>query len=127
MVKIFEKDGKVNIVDDMNVVAGFAAAGICCETFGYCFAPREIIDYKELFTEEYYPESPLAFPQTVENQDRYQFDTRYYKVQEGMAQFRLKGYGQPDVYLIFFNIHEGYYMHNFDFCKGETIIISDEL
>ena len=40
MIKIFEKDGKTNFVDDRNLVVGYSTERDCCEDFGWFITPN---------------------------------------------------------------------------------------
>jgi len=41
-MRIFEKDGKINFVDENNVIVGFDYSACCCEQFGYIIADQMI-------------------------------------------------------------------------------------
>lgn len=38
-MRIFDRDSKLNFVDDHNAVLGFDSYQSCCETWGYFFDP----------------------------------------------------------------------------------------
>jgi len=129
-MKIFDNDGKVNFVDENNVLVGFDSYQDCCESFGWFLdsTPHEdgeivgdLVDEKAL--------------------DGYVFDTEYFVEctsggDEGnMAIFRLvsryadnttvwgksQAAANPPVYLHLYNHHNGYYSHGFVFSKPLVI------
>ena len=121
MIKVFKTDSKVNIVDDTNVFVGYDTSQHCCETADYWFFEQE-------------PKGGIYKPAETQNDHLiegypYVFDISYFKEQkydnygeiENTAIFRLIDDKNefPDVYLVLYNCHNGYYSHGFEFGKGE--------
>tara|TARA_R110000803_G_scaffold51154_2_gene105877 strand:+ start:144 stop:518 length:375 start_codon:yes stop_codon:yes gene_type:complete len=110
-MKIFNKDYKVNFVDDNNVVVGFDDSQNCCENFGWSIT-KEIPTYTGNASTE--PDEPdtegylfdVLFYEEVHPQDKY-FDCG------GMVVFKLTKKGEDNLYLSLYNSHNGYYSHGF--------------
>ena len=117
-MKQFDKDGKINFVDENNVFAGFDNSSSCCESFGWLLT-RDI-------------------PTKIENEDPrladgndYVFDVGYCNkstITEDLdcgdsVTFKMysKSNSSDVLYLTFFNCHNGYYGHGFEFKIGEEI------
>ena len=104
-MKIFERGGKINFVDENNVFVGFDNNQNCCEDFGYSISldfPKELIRGTRGL-----------------NLDGFVFDVNFYERASelnveggGTAVFRLtKGFDQA--FLLLWNSHNGYYSHGF--------------
>ena len=121
-MKIFERTSKsgwgnrLNVVDENNVVVGYSYDSQCCENFGYYFTKKEPIKLHEEPIEE------KSF-----DHNGYVFDIRYNKdipwsedYDEGVAtSFKLTKQGQPDIFLVLYNHHNGYYAHGWDMKNSE--------
>jgi len=117
-MKIFNNDGKINFVDDNNVLIGFDNCQQCCESFGWFVCsnePTEIVEEENA--------------EGIETEG-YQFDTNYFKelslggghLECEVAIFRL-GKDGSEIYLALYNSHNGYYSRGFDMSVGgETIV-----
>jgi len=113
-MKTFERDGKINFVDDANVLVGFDNESCCCEQFGHFFSwkfPAKIDDVKEEI-----------------DADGFNFDREFFKEVSGddfdcggMAVFRLTK-GDEEIFLSLFNAHNGYYSHGFRVTVGGITI-----
>ena len=129
MIKIFEKDGKINFVDDENTLVGFDYHQSCCEDFGWFMTKEEPttinidtkdkIDHENLDLSEYLSE--------------YLFDKGYFKMdsvtgydQHNYVLFRLKK-NEEVIYLMLYNCHNGYYGHGFNMDIGGKTIYSNVL
>lgn len=119
-MRIFTRDGKTNFVDDKNTVVGYDSQDCCCEAHGYAILKAEPTAFDRAFLE-------LALPDGSEYSN-FNFDTNYFKelpndgMEEGGAVvFRLKG-NMNQIYLVLYNIHNGYYLHGFDVKVGGTEI-----
>ena len=115
-MKIFEKDGKINFVDDNNVFVGFDYSQDCCEWFGWGV-------YDSL------PTSIKEGTNDIDVED-YQFDTTFYQSATltenhmddgGTAVFRLTK-GDSEIFLMLFNCHNGYYGHGFSMTCDDKFI-----
>ena len=118
-MKTFDKDSKINFVDDANVLVGFDYSQCCCENFGY-FLSRKI---------------PTKMEEGAENIDTegFNFDTKFFhEVMSddfecgGMVVFRLTK-GAEEIFLSLYNSHNGYYSHGFEMTIGGTQIHSGSL
>jgi hypothetical protein len=112
-MKIFESGGKINFVDDNNVLVGFDYESCCCENFGFYLTP-------EIPTSSYEGDhgEEIDF-------EGFQFDTQYFDDnlpdmhgEEGSAVgFRLIK-GEEQIFLTLWNVHNGYYGHGFSMTCG---------
>jgi hypothetical protein len=110
-MKVFDKDGKFNFVDANNVFVGFDSRADCCEYFGYVIADTEIItDTTEDIDTDLEP---------------YVFDTGYFKEsgEDNGVIFRMTAPELPDLYLLLYNHHNGYYSHGFEFRNSDGSVI----
>ena len=111
-MKIFERDGKINFVDDNNVFVGFDYSQSCCEYFGWSLT-------KEFPTDFWKGENGI-------NPDGYRFDREYFKDEVpgldvdagGVVVFRLVK-EEDQIFLMLWNSHNGYYGHGFSMECGE--------
>jgi uncharacterized protein YqkB len=112
-MKIFDKDSKINFVDDNNVLVGFDDEQCCCENFGY-FLSRSV---------------PKKIEEDIEIEtDGFNFDTEFFEEVSddsfdcgGMVIFRLVK-DDEEIFLALYNSHNGYYSHGFDMeVGGQTI------
>lgn len=104
----FNTEGKINFVDNNDVLVGFSLVEHCCEYFGwfYSLAPPKSID-----------DADVIEPENLEN---YIFDSNFFQevndeavVHEGgMVTFKLTN-EQKVLYLSLFNTHNGHYTHGF--------------
>ncbi len=116
-MKVFDRDYKVNFVDDNNVLVGFDYSKSCCESFGWALLN----------------EPPTIEPETGENgidPDGYQFDTGFFSSEcphgifldeGGTAMFRLTK-DDSEIFLFLWNCHNGYYGHGFDMTADGKMI-----
>lgn len=122
-MRVFKKDGKLNIIDENNVLVGFDYNKNCCEIFGYFFSPEkpnDIPDYAECI-EEGEEEKDFKF-----NHSEYVFDTSFFEkidVDEdgykNMAIFRLINKKNNEVFLCLYNCNNVVYHHGFEMiCNG---------
>lgn len=117
-MKLFDKnngplDSKANYVDEANWVLGYDTVRGCCESFGHgVFSSASLVDGDT--AKETHEIAPYFFanePPTV------------LKAPGGRAAaggcvcFRIGAVGLPDLFVILWNYHNGYYAHGFDF-KG---------
>lgn len=121
-MKIFDKNDKVNFVDINNVFVGFDNYQSCCERFGWEIV-REI------------PTKNLRQVQSIDDDlESYMFDTTYYKdigddndSELGAVAFKLVSDGKPDLFLILYNSHNGYYSHGFNMKMNEHLLYGGRL
>lgn len=113
---IFDRDSKVNFVDENNVVVGFDTCQSCCENFGWFFRSTEPVsvvidldDQPDATTLKAYSFDPDYFKE-ISGPDKYD-DTN------GVV-FRLWADNQPDLFLVLYNSHNGYYSHGFNMDVG---------
>lgn len=122
-VKVFEKDGKFNVVDKNNVFVGFDYQQDCCESFGHFFSLQKPVGLED--------ENQLKF-ESQEQQEKmlkgFIFDISFFEQlnfqdEENAAIFRLVKNEQPyEIFLVLYNCHNGYYAHGFEM-KTESQII----
>ena len=122
IMKIFERDDKVNFVDENNVLVGFDFYASCCENFGYFFSkgiPTEIPEN----TETDGVDQKHLVPSDLEG---FVFDTTFCKeVEMGdeqyIATFRLTRRNE-ERFLTLYNCHNGYYGHGFEMKLGKRCV-----
>ena len=115
-MKIFDRDGKYNFVDDNNVFVGYSSQHDCCESFGYFFSDT-------------IPSSRPESDEGVDICDGWQFDTKFYQeinpsdgYGEGtLAIFRLVK-DNEEMFLCLYNYHNGYYSHGFSMLEDGKVI-----
>lgn len=118
-MKVFDQQepwpDKVDFVDHNNVVVGFDMGQYCCEQFGFHF------------TKDKHGETIVTV--TEEELAPYVFDTSRDSVvqNDGCAIFRLWADDKPDLYLVLFNHHNGYYSHGFAFKNNDVTILTGQL
>ena len=122
-MKIFNKDGKINFVDDNNVFVGFDDGQSCCEYFGWVLSRQFPVDEDIRGAEEH---SNNIDP------DGYQFDPNFFEEKingnygfdgGGVAIFKLVK-GHDHLFLTLFNSHNGYYGHGFEVKHGGITVNS---
>ena len=103
--------GKVNFVDDNNVLLGFENTDDCCARGGWFLA-----DKKDEWKEDGFKEEAMDLPGWV-------FDPAYFveahhcnNDEGGSVQFRLVN-GENEKFLTLYNHHNGYYSRGFEFHK----------
>lgn len=119
MIKIFDRDHKLNFVDTNNVVVGFDSYQSCCENWGWYITSKEPTD-ETLDTNNSWAEKDLS---------RYNFDPTYFNSlnpkknrEAAAAVFKLVSNSDKDMYLVLYNCHNGYYSHGFT-CNVDGIQI----
>jgi hypothetical protein len=129
MFKIFEKDGKINFVDDKNVLVGFDYQQSCCESFGYFISELEPVNVETIN----FDHEPIGGDYNVINCSEfdfsgYNFDTNYYSggVGNDSVIFKITNNEKP-LYLCLYNHHNGYYGHGFHMEHSGKIIASGVL
>lgn len=119
-MKTFEKDGKVNFVDEANVLVGFDNKQDCCEEFGWFLSRKVPTEIKE-------ESEPI-------NTEGFNFDTKFFQEialsggfeEGGMVVFRMTK-GEEEIFLTLYNSHNGYYSHGFEMSVGGTTIHEGDL
>ena len=123
-MKIFDDpkswDTKVNFVDENNVVLGYDMSASCCEEFGWFIKDKPST------------ERPEADNHILEGMEGYVFDPDFFmgetidpddypESDEHIVIFRITD-GTNEKFIHLYNMHNGYYSHNFHLdVKGETI------
>jgi|19_taG_2_1085344.scaffolds.fasta_scaffold00262_10 hypothetical protein len=121
-MKTFEKDYKVNFVDDNNVLVGFDNGQCCCESFGWIISRKVPVNTED--------------DEGDYDTEGYNFDTSFFKEPDlgdeymdcgGMVTFRLTKAGGDVLFLSLYNSHNGYYSHGFEMEVGGTTLHSGSL
>lgn len=129
-MKVFERDSKINFVDDNNVLVGFDYGQCCCEQFGYLFS--ETIDTN---IDAVNMDAANINTKSVEfDHDGWNFDKTFIKVvnfentwdEGGAVAFRLTK-DKDEIFLILYNMHNGYYGHGFDMLEDGKIVHNGNL
>jgi len=113
-------DGRVNFVDENNVVLGFETGQQCCEDWGWFIADKPITDHSFYRAGNYDGPNNLpgfvfdtkSIPETVED------DELNYVI------FRIAN-GKEEKFIHLYNIHNGYYAHGFEFSSDGKSITGD--
>jgi hypothetical protein len=123
-MKMFDKKGKMNFVDNNNCFVGFDYQSSCCEDFGYFFTLTEDGPVGE---EGSVPES--AIDESTIDLTNYNFDIQYAKQKGEMGIFRLVDDSviSKEIYLNLYNFHNGYYSHGFEMYENDKIILTGYL
>ncbi len=114
-MKIFDRDRKINFVDDNNVLVGFDSQQSCCESFGWALS-RSYSD-GDIFLDV--NDHPFSGENGIDPTG-YQFDKDFYKTDVsgiyvfdgGSVVFRLVK-NDDEIFLLLWNSHNGYYGHGF--------------
>ncbi len=133
-MRIFNKDDKINFVDENNVVVGYDSFQDCCEWWGFVINEKADPTLDELRDGYEEPDEDGYSPSYGNSDyDGYIFDKNYCKEgtikgEEGnsygcdsIATFRLVK-GDAVLFLHLFNTHSGYYSHGFFFKNGTEIL-----
>ena len=121
-MKIFEKDYKINFVDENNVFVGFDYSQCCCEDFGWGILTEALTAFGY---------DNISFVNNAGEKDveKYIFDSTYFKEfypngdEASAAMFRMVN-GQDEMFLVLYNCHNGYYGHGFNMNIGGKEIFS---
>lgn len=116
-MKIFDKDGKINFVDENNVVLGYDMDSQCCEKYGWFISDIQLMSIPDEGKEDSEKVPNLeqwVFDKSFMNV--FEFDTNWKKEDETghMAVFRIVN-GNSEKFIHLYNCHNGYYSHGFDF------------
>ena len=118
-MKIFDKDGKYNFVDENNVFVGYDNGQSCCENAGWFISTSvggKEIDEQKIDFENYTFDVDFF----VEVDDAI-FDNRFYFDAGGCVAFRIVD-NENELFLHLYNCHNGYYGHGFKMNNGEKEI-----
>ena len=114
-MRIFEKDGKHNFVDENNVYVGYDSGQDCCEHADWFISDEAFLSTPE-FLKNYGPVSELLKPSILNG---WVFDIDFFNEMNienpescSMAIFRIIK-GEEQKFLHLFNCHNGYYGHGF--------------
>lgn len=116
-MRIFEKDGKVNFVDERDTFVGFDYSQGCCECFGWMLSwtrPTAFVDGANGIDPEGYYFDRSFFEDALPG---------VYTEDGGVAVFRLTD-GTNEVFLTLWNSHNGYYGHGFEVKHGGEVVRS---
>lgn len=112
-MKVFERNSKLNFVDDNNVFVGFDYSQDCCESFGYTITREEPTSYEHL--DELKHDDSTDFP-------GFNFDITYIKhmyqsgdyAEGNSVTFRAVNCSNNYIYVSLMNSHNGYYSHGYN-------------
>ena len=104
-MKHYDKDGKINFVDENNVFLGYDMEQSCCEQADWFIADRIHSDI-------------LPRNKRVPDLTAFRFDTEFFYSSEiegtSIAVFRITD-GETQMFIHLHNTHNGYYSHGFNF------------
>ena len=118
-------DGKINFVDENNVVLGYDMGQSCCE-----YADWFISDTLNPDWSDYTPPASVEF-----DKEPWVFDPAFHEDVSpknydfdggGCVAFRIVN-GEEEKFIHIFNSHNGYYSHGFTFTNDETEVESGSL
>ena len=128
-MRIFNQNGKVNFVDERNVVLGYELEPLCCEEAGW-FISDVVVDPSKPLSKSLLNESELDVLNGILTNWYFDpFFLRNIEAPEGIliegvkideyngcsiAVFRIVN-GTAEKFIHLFNIQNGYYTHNFTF------------
>ena len=122
-------DNSINFIDKDDTFVGFDLSQCCCEQFGWYIIDKEDCNY-----DKYCPESTEYNPYNETQLKRFIFDRNYIKIQPDTAEgggyvvFCLYSPREhKHLFLHLFNMHNGYYAHNFEFKYKDKHIINHYL
>lgn len=131
MIRMFTALGKINFVDDKNMFVGFDYEQQCGEDFGYIISRTKIVvpeDNSIPCPQDRYklPHNDVLFTESdFRALFNYTFSPSFVPVakKEGCVVFELvsEKEGEPRLYLILYNLHNGYYAHGFEYGHINTI------
>lgn len=121
-MKKFERGSKINFVDSNNVLVGFDYTQNCCEIFGWSITKDEPtaqvigdngLDYSGfVFDRTFIDKTVASMPESYEV--------------GGYVMFRLVN-GDEQMFLTFWNHHNGYYSHGFKMRDGNAVLFNGYL
>jgi hypothetical protein len=144
-MKLFHRDHKWNFVDRNNVLLGYDSNSCCCEEFGWILTDSDVIVPSTRLSDIYAIDgSDYSGLSSAKLFPRYVFDPNYIKEIEvaespqadpcdagGYAIFRIIATDQTDsgfpvsaewqaeLFIVLYNMHNGWYSHNFTFQNGD--------
>ena len=120
-MKKFDKDGKINFVDDNNVFVGYDMQQDCCENADWFISDKEESDV--------YDSNYNRIEQRDYDIERYNFDKDYFEEiscpqldEGGMVRFKLVSNDGLPLYRHLYNSHNGYYGHGFTMSIGGVVV-----
>lgn len=119
-MKKFEKNKKINFVDENNVFVGYDTEQKCCENAGWFISNEkkvkvyDIIENKKDYDIEKYYFDKDFFEEITRT------DCRIDKKRNNLVIFKLISPNLPTLYLHLYNHHNGYYSHGFESKIGNT-------
>jgi len=126
-MKIFQKDFKMNFVDENNVFVGFDYESCCCESFGWRIDLKVPDSFDFVYDDFLDPVGDNGI-----NTDGWVFDPKFIyergdiqDLDSGRAvSFRLLKDNVEAGFLTLWNSHNGYYSHGFQM-KDEDLVIHE--
>lgn len=119
-MRIFDgQSGRINFVDENNVLVGYDMTASCCEDFGWALSiesslPYEKLNYAHIGENGIDPEG-YNFDPVAPSDDVYQ------------KCFRLTNENDSHIYLILWNDQNGYYDHGFDMKKDDKTLFEGNI
>jgi len=139
-MRIFYGNGRVNFVDNNDVLVGYDWYGDCCEDYRWILQREEpqglvgeLLDSVTMIAYNAYDGPHVKEPDI--DLEPFFFDTSYFRSQDNSsgwddtrnAIFRLTNKAGENIYLILVNIHNGYYSHGFEVSVGGNVIRTGSL
>lgn len=125
-MELFLRGGKVNFVDENNVVVGFKIGfQDCCEETGFCIV-ENLADIKAV---DFFSKAAIPLPDLTD----WVFDPTfckkacYWSVYMVVFKMVKKSYQPRELYLVLMNEHNGYYSHGFSMTKDGTLCHDGEV
>jgi hypothetical protein len=118
-MKYLIKNGHVNFIDDNDTFVGYDLNHNCCETADW---------YIDTF-----PNDSTDLVGSIRDISSYLFDREYFTESTdncdcgGLVRFRMTSPSGQDLYLHLYNVHNGYYAHDFEVKHSGIVVKSDSL
>ena len=129
-MKKFDKDNKVNFVDENNVLVGYETKSQCCEGYGTIISRDLSTVFDHLSLESIISEDIQDIQDNIQLES-WVFDPAFFarsliqgpneEVDCCLAIFRITN-DHDSAFLILYNVHNGYYTHGFSMFEDGTII-----
>jgi len=130
-MKIFDRDKKINFVDDNNVFLGYDMNLDCTEKAGWYIGDREDNSLNGIIRNPAYEIKSEEYEDRIEDYndelEYYIFDTNYFKEYKftkdsgnisSKAIFRIiNTITNNQKFIHLYNLQNGWYCHGFEFCK----------
>lgn len=107
----------VNFIDENDIFLGFSLEGQCCEQYGWYISnksrPFADDDYEKHLADCLYVKDKTCL-------EGYTFKPKSFKLANSSAYAKIRHPTKPDLLVVVFNEHNGYYSHSYLFGEAES-------